>query len=120
MQNENRRNFIKRGGAGLALGVLASTGLTATASDDKQKSAMAHIDHSKSMKGMDTFVVNANEENICATCRYWGGVRRVTEDKQTVYCESLGWCNNPDSYNYQKKTTPVAGPMKKWKKWEAI
>ena len=120
MQKQDRRNFIKKGGAGLALGVLASTGLAASASGDKQQPDIGHTGHSKNMKGMDAFVVAANEENICATCSYWGGVRRITEDKQSVQCESLGWCNNPGSYNYQKKTTPVAGPMKKWKKWEAI
>lgn len=111
MQNKDRRNFIKKGGAGLAMGVLASTGLAAD---------MGHTGHSGKMKGMDAFVVDAKEKNVCATCRYWGGIRRVTEDKQSVHCESLGWCNNPGSYNYQKKTTPVAGPMKKWRKWEAI
>jgi hypothetical protein len=32
----------------------------------------------------------------------------------------LGWCNNPQSPNYQKTTGPEHGPMGVWKKWELM
>lgn len=118
MKDGNRRNFLRNSGAVLAAGVLSGFGVSAVASADE-----SHEDHGgqlKSMKGIDAFVVKADEEGICATCRFWGGVRRATEDKKFVHCESLGWCNNPDSHHYQSKTTPVTGPMKSWKKWEAL
>ncbi len=118
MKDESRRNFLKNGGVVLAAGALGSFGVSANASG--HKSHAEHGGHLKSMKGIDAFVVSADKEGICATCRYWGGVRRATEDKKSVHCESLGWCNNPDSHHYQTKTTPVTGPMKSWKKWEAI
>jgi hypothetical protein len=44
----------------------------------------------------------------------------VSEDKKAVYAESLGWCNNADSPHYQTMRTPEAGPMKAWRKWEAL
>ena len=118
MQNSNRRNFFKKSGAILATGVLASVGVSA--SEHKHNPDMEGATGLSSLKGVDAFVVSADEENICATCRYWGGARRATEDKKSVHCESLGWCNNPDSHNYQTKTTPVTGPMKAWRKWEAL
>jgi hypothetical protein len=62
----------------------------------------------------------ASQVGVCATCKFWGGVRRVSPDKQTVYSESLGWCNNSASPNFQKKTTPISGPMKMWQKWDAL
>ena len=112
MQDENRRNFFKKGGALLAAGMLGGTGINTIAAGHEKRM------HGK--KGVNAVVVDANEEGVCATCRYWGGVRRVTEDKTTVHCESIGWCNNPESHNYQAMTTPVTGPMKAWRKWEAL
>ena len=114
MKDEQRRNFLKNGGLVLASGMLGGVGIAANAAD------MEHGGSLKSMKGVDSFVVDASEKGICATCEYWGGVRRTTEDKKSVYCESLGWCNNSKSRHYQTKTTPATGPMKSWKKWEGI
>lgn len=118
MSNENRRDFLKNSGVLLAAGVLGS--VSAPGNTAEHDSHSDHGGHLKSMKGIDAFVVDAKEEGICSTCRYWGGVRRVTEDKKSVHCESLGWCNNPDSHHYQTKTTPVTGPMDTWRKWEAL
>ena len=45
-----------------------------------------------------------------------------SEDKKTVVAQSMGWCNNPDSPNYQKLTM-ADHQMKKvgvWKKWHVI
>lgn len=118
MSHEGRRKFLKNGGMFLASGVFGGAVISANAAEHE-----GHMDqggHLKSMKGIDAFVVDASQEGICATCRYWGGVRRATEDKKSVHCESLGWCNNPDSHHYQSKTTPVTGPMDTWRKWEAL
>lgn len=112
MSNEKRRDFLKNGGLLLASGILGAVASSANAAE--------HPGRLKSLKGVDAFVVDANEKGICATCRFWGGERRVTEDKKSVYCESLGWCNNPESHHYQSMTTPATGPMKSWKKWEAL
>ena len=40
-----------------------------------------------------------------------------------VIAQSMGWCNNPDSPNYQKLKTADPDEMKKpgvWKKWPAL
>jgi len=112
MQDKKRRNLIKNSGILLGAGLLTSIGLNASASEHKMQ--MNKRKHSRAV------AVNADKEGVCATCRYWGGIRRASEDKKTVYCESLGWCSNPDSHHYQSMTTPITGPMKSWKKWEAI
>jgi hypothetical protein len=112
MHNENRRKALKRGGVILAGGMLGCVGVNAIAAK--------HEGDMKGAKGVPAVVVGADREGICATCRFWGGIRRASEDKKTVNSESLGWCNNPDSHNYQKMTTPVTGPMKSWRKWEAL
>lgn len=118
MQNADRRNFLKVSGAVLATGAVG--GGLGTAHADKHEGHMEDGGQLKSAKGADAFTVKAQEKGICATCQYWGGIRRVSEDKSTVYCESLGWCNNPKSHHYQSKTTPATGPMDSWKKWEAL
>jgi hypothetical protein len=49
-------------------------------------------------------------------------MRKVSKDKATVTAQSMGWCNNPDSPNYQKLTM-ADHEMKKtgvWKKWAAL
>ena len=118
MHSDDRRSFLKVSGALLTTSVLGSLGATAAAAE--HETHMGRGGELKSEKGIDAFVVKASEEGICATCRFWGGIRRASEDKKTVYCESLGWCNNPASHHYQGKTTPVTGPMDTWKKWEAL
>ena len=66
------------------------------------------------------FEVSTDVKEQCATCAYWGGKRRVSKDGKKVLSSSLGICNNPKSPNYQKTTTPETGPMKVWKKWDAL
>jgi len=63
--------------------------------------------------------VDASAQRKCATCRYWGGVRRISEDGGTVTADGKGWCNNPNSPAYQKQTKPTQGaPV--WTKWDAL
>jgi hypothetical protein len=73
MNETNRRDFVKKAGAVLATGVLASVGTIASASEQKHKQDMSGTGILKSQKGVDAFVVSADEEKICATCQYWGG-----------------------------------------------
>ncbi len=113
MHDKNRRNLLRNGGTLLAAGVLGGLGLNARAASE-------HKMRMKGAKGVPAVVVGAGKEGVCATCRFWGGIRRASEDKKTVYSESIGWCNNPNSPNYQQMTTPVTGPMKSWRKWEAL
>lgn len=82
--------------------------------------AMTAIAKEHGSEVSDSVATPASAAGLCATCKYWGGIRRVSADKQTVYSESLGWCNNSTSPNFQKKTTPISGPMKMWEKWEAL
>lgn len=118
MQSKDRRGFLKAGGTVLAAGAAASLGLPVRA--DEHKGQMGEGGPLKSEKGVDAFTVKAKEPGICATCQFWGGVRRVSEDGKTVYCETLGWCNNSKSRFFQTKTTPATGPMGSWKKWDAL
>lgn len=93
----SRRDLLK--GGGLALAGAAALSFT--------ESAEAATD------------VPASAERKCATCRYWGGVRKVSTDRQTVSADGKGWCNNPASPAYQKQTNPTQGaPV--WTKWDAL
>ncbi len=102
----DRRTFFRLGGRLLAGSVLASGFMGV-----RQARAGTHG---------PAYEVDASREGICATCQYWGGVRKASKDKKTVVAQSLGWCNNPGSMNYHRTTTPETGPMKAWKKWEAL
>ncbi|MAL77333.1 MAG: hypothetical protein CMM62_20415 [Rhodospirillaceae bacterium] len=95
-----RRNVLQGGGALVA----ATAGLMALGASQQ---AQASTD------------IPASAEKKCATCRYWGGVRRVSTDKQTVSADGKGWCNNPNSPAYQKQTNPTQGaPV--WTRWDAL
>ncbi len=109
---ELRRKLLAGGGVACVIGALGGV--------SRQASADEHAAHQGGAKGVPAIVVDANKEGICATCRFWGGMRRVSEDKRNVYAESLGWCNNADSPHYQTMRAPEAGPMKAWRKWEAL
>jgi hypothetical protein len=56
----------------------------------------------------------------CGTCRFWGAMRQLSEDGESVLVQSMGWCNNPKSANYRKLTTAESGPMPAWERWELI
>ena len=67
-------------------------------------------------------VIDAAMKDTCATCQFWGGMRKVSEDKKQVITQSMGWCNNPDSPNH-RKLTAAEHKMKKaaiWKKWDVL
>jgi hypothetical protein len=106
---EIRRKLLAGGGVACVMGVLG--GMSRHAAADQ---------YGAGAKGVPAVVIDSGREGICGTCRFWGGVRRVSEEKKVVYAESLGWCNNVDSPNFQTMRTPEAGPMKAWRKWEAL
>lgn len=102
MESTNRRQFLGKTGKLIAFTTIGS-GIAAT-------TANAGLKHEMS----------STTEGKCATCRYWGGIRKLSKDGKTIVSQSLGYCNNPQSHNYHKTTTPETGPMKKWRKWEVI
>jgi len=71
-------------------------------------------------KGIAGVAIAADRAGICATCQFWGGMRRVAEDGKSVLAESLGWCNNRASPSFQMMRSPEAGPMQAWRKWDAL
>jgi hypothetical protein len=103
----NRRRFIYRTGQLVAGGLLGSSVLNAQAADAPVPSE-------------NFYEMPTSTEGKCATCEFWGGVRRLTKDRKQVLVQSLGWCNNPTSRHYQQLTTPETGPMESWKKWGAL
>ncbi|MES9836372.1 MAG: hypothetical protein AB2556_09000 [Candidatus Thiodiazotropha sp.] len=112
MENQKRRNFIVTAGK-LIAGSVAVGSMSAL-------SAAEHMHHE--MGAGDGLQLDAAAKNTCATCQYWGGMRRVSKDKKSVVAQSMGWCNNPDSLNHMKMTA-ADHQMKKegiWKKWAAL
>ena len=110
MNDESRRSFLAATGK-LLVGAAALGSLTAHAAEEHNHGGSGH-----------GLVVDAALESRCATCQFWGGMRKVSEDKKQVITQSMGWCNNPDSPNYQKLTA-ADHHMKKpgiWKKWAVL
>jgi hypothetical protein len=73
--------------------------------------------------GDPEFSLSSATVGKCGTCGFWGGVRKIAADGKTVSFRkesASGWCNNPKSPNYHKKTTPGTGPMASWRKWDAL
>lgn len=114
----NRRGFLKTGGAFVATGVIGGFAATARAAEHGKMPAGAEKSAEMNVKDRDVFVVKATEEGVCATCAYWGGIRKLSGDRQNIECESTGWCNNRKSRFFGMRTTPRTGPMTSWKKWE--
>ena len=109
MSDNSRRKFLTSAVA-LAAGstVLGSTNAIAG----------SHGGHGEGM-GMK---IAADTKDTCATCQFWGGMRKVSKDKGMVTAQSMGWCNNPESMSYQKLTN-ADKKMKKtgiWQKWTAL
>jgi len=110
MNDESRRSFITTTGK-LLVGAATLGSLTAHATEEHQHVGSGH-----------GLVVDAATESRCATCQFWGGMRKVSDDKKKVITQSMGWCNNPDSPNHQKLTA-ADHHMKKpgiWKKWTVL
>ena len=110
MNDKSRRRFLTASGK-LLVGTAALGSLSAYAAEQHQHAGSGH-----------GLVVDAASENRCATCQFWGGMRKVSEDKQSVIAQSMGWCNNPDSPNHQRLTA-ADHHMKKtgvWKKWAVL
>ena len=112
MSLESRRNFLATSGkllvGSIALGSIAAHG--------DEEHAQMH------QSGGDGLAVDAASKDMCATCQFWGGMRKISDDGKQVIAQSMGWCNNPDSPNHQKLTA-ADHPMKKpgvWKKWPAL
>ncbi len=110
MTDKSRRSFLTASGK-LLVGTAALGSLSAYAAEEH--------DHGGPGEGL---VVDAASPNRCATCQFWGGMRKVSADKKVVTVQSMGWCNNPDSPNHQKLTA-ADHEMKKtgvWKKWAVL
>ena len=111
MSTESRRNFLASSGK-LIFGTVALGSMAGYAAAEEHMHEASGEGHS----------LDAKVENTCATCQFWGGMRKISKDKMTVTAQSMGWCNNPDSPNYQKLTM-ADHEMKKagiWKKWAAL
>ena len=110
MNDESRRGFLAATSK-LLVGATALGSLTAHAAEEQHQSGSG-----------DGLVVDAALESRCATCQFWGGMRKVSDDKKQVIAQSMGWCNNPDSPNHQKLTA-ADHHMKKpgvWTKWTVL
>jgi anaerobic selenocysteine-containing dehydrogenase len=112
MSSESRRNFLAASGK-LIVGTVALGTLAAQASQEQ-----AQMPESSG----NGLAIDAKAEDTCATCQFWGGMRKISEDKAQVITQSMGWCNNPKSRNHGKLTA-ADNRMKKpgiWEKWSAL
>ena len=73
----------------------------------------------RAMAEEQSIALPASAANRCGTCEFWGGPRQISADRKQVTATGLGYCNNPKSPMYQKKT-PADHQMEAWKKWEAL
>lgn len=113
--HHNRREFMKAAAfAGGALAAGAGAGM-AHGADMAGHSGM--VGHAMA----DGYMVQSSLVDHCATCEFWGGQRRISQDGTSITTTGLGYCNNPASPNSQKMTPPDHGPMTGvWRKWGAI
>jgi len=114
MSLETRRGFLAASGK-LLVGTVALASLGAQASDEHEH------EHGHGGSGGD-LAVDATAEDVCATCRFWGGMRKLSDDGKQVLVQSKGWCNNPASPNH-RKLTMADHRMRKadvWKQWTAL
>ena len=111
MNSKSRRQFLVTSSKFL-VGTTALGSLSVYAGDHSHH-------HHGSGNGIE---LSATQKNICATCQYWGGMRKVSKDRKQVTAQSMGWCNNPDSPNHQKLTEADHKMQKAgiWKKWAAL
>jgi len=116
MSQKSRRSFIVQTGQ-LVVGTLLGAHLTPAGAPEHMG---GHAHEEGEGGSAQEFITPADTTRHCATCQYWGGIRRVSRDRKQVSSQSLGWCNNPKSHHYQQTTTPDTGPMKSWRRWDAL
>lgn len=105
--NSTRRRLIGSGAAAVAAAVTAGSAMAAE--------PMGHeMPGSRDADGIRF----KKDEKACATCAFWGGLRKV-EKGGGVLATTLGVCGNPKSANYQKMTEPTH-VMPQWTKWPAL
>lgn len=98
-RHKSRRSILK----GTAAGMIGGVGLlTLSGGEEAQATTLSALDERK-----------------CATCRYWGGVRKISKDGSSIDAEGTGWCNNPESPAYMKRTKPEQGAPT-WVRWDAL
>jgi hypothetical protein len=112
MSVDSRRNFLTSAGKLLvSMVTLGSIG------------AYAAEEHTQ-MHGVsaDGLAVDATSKNLCGTCQFWGGMRKISDNKMEVIAQSMGWYHNQDSPNYQKLTAADHQMNKPgiWTKWPAL
>ena len=112
MSDRDRRDFLC-GSVKLLIGAsaLASTAVVASSHDGPMDHGSGH--------GLE---IDASAKDTCATCQYWGGMRKLSDARDIVVAQSMGWCNNPDSMNFQKLTTADHNMQRTgvWRKWDII
>ena len=111
--DENRRNFAAQM---VGIATLAAAGIgTAQAEEHHHMAAMND-------GSGDGWKLSSDTTSRCGTCRYWGGMRRISDDKKEVVAVSLGWCNNPRSPTYRTMTPPTheMPDPDTWTKWDAL
>jgi anaerobic selenocysteine-containing dehydrogenase len=112
MSVESRRNFLTSAGKLLVSTVTLGSLAAYAAEEHTQMHAVSG----------DGLAVDATSKNICATCQFWGGMRKISDNRQEVIAQSMGWCNNPESPNHQKLTAADHQMNEPgiWKKWPAL
>ncbi len=111
MSESSRRDFLK-GSAQLIAGAAALSALGVA-------QASSHGGGKPAVNGLS---LDAGAGDICGTCQFWGGMRKVSEDKAHVIAQSMGWCNNPESKSYRTLTAADKKMQMSgiWKKWSVL
>jgi anaerobic selenocysteine-containing dehydrogenase len=110
MSSESRRSFLASSGK-LIVGTIALGSIGAYAADTSMPA--------RSGQGL---AIAATSRNVCATCQFWGGMRKISDDKTQVLAQSMGWCNNPNSRHHGQLTAADhdMSKMHVWRKWAAL
>ncbi len=111
--DQNRRTFGMQM-AGIAAAAAAGIGTA--------EAAGPHHEAEISGPAADGWKLATDTKSQCGTCQFWGGMRKITDDKQELVAVGLGWCNNSDCPNYHAMTAAVheAAGHNCWTKWGAL